>query len=600
MTKNEKISRYKLIGIISIAVIILVQAIYMGYVFKVDKTSWHEDELFTYELSNSYYKPFIYGDKIVEPQINFELTGEQIKNNLNTTKDTAFSYGSVYDNQVQDLHPPLYYFVLHTICSFTPGHISKWYGYAINVICMAVSAIFLYKWAIKISKSNMCSIAVCALGTLCIGAFNTYSFVRMYGMLTMFTIITCYLHTRIYNSEKLSIKKDCVPLGVVAFLGALTNHIYLPFCFFLAAFYCLHWLRKKNFKNLLKYAVAMLSGTLLSIAVFPATIAHLFGGSYNEGASFEYIRLFVRIMISEITGYMMSYYKASTYPLFIAFLVLVVLILAVSFLCRKDKWFKKVVMKIKVSTKKTLKEGNFSLIWQVVSAVVSLYIISYTVNYFSYGFQNNHYMFHLYPVFICAGICLLYFILRRIIFTKHKKISGTVVCLLSAACIIFSNVVQEPYYIYKQNLEGEPINVVTEGADCIVALKSTIYLPAYTQMLQNVNQAYFTSYISDLYNDTENDTSADQYKKFKESDNDVYLIVDNLYLVNDLDEEQLAATKEYYEQMYEDDSEDLLSEKLTISSFLKYYEDYFDADVEFVSKESSHGVELSVYKLNRK
>ena len=39
-----------------------------------------------------------------------------------------FGYGKVWANQAGDVHPPLWYAALHTVCSFFPGEFSKWFS----------------------------------------------------------------------------------------------------------------------------------------------------------------------------------------------------------------------------------------------------------------------------------------------------------------------------------------------------------------------------------------------------------------------------------------------------------------------------------------
>ena len=48
-----------------------------------------------------------------------------------------FDYVNVWRNQTNDVHPPLYYALIHTICSVFPNKFSKWFAAGINVICSA-------------------------------------------------------------------------------------------------------------------------------------------------------------------------------------------------------------------------------------------------------------------------------------------------------------------------------------------------------------------------------------------------------------------------------------------------------------------------------
>ena len=50
--------------IILLVIIIVFQAAFFTYNFIINKTAYHEDEFFSYGLSNSYKSPFLYGSKL--------------------------------------------------------------------------------------------------------------------------------------------------------------------------------------------------------------------------------------------------------------------------------------------------------------------------------------------------------------------------------------------------------------------------------------------------------------------------------------------------------------------------------------------------------
>ena len=52
-----------------------------------------------------------------------------------------FDYATVWKNQSEDVHPPLYYVFVHTISSFFPGSFSKWFGLAVNILFYILSGI---------------------------------------------------------------------------------------------------------------------------------------------------------------------------------------------------------------------------------------------------------------------------------------------------------------------------------------------------------------------------------------------------------------------------------------------------------------------------
>lgn len=95
------------------------------------KEGYYIDELWSYGLANSCYAPFLQDQD--DYMDHWHGSGFYM-NYLTVDSGDAFSYVSVYDNQVHDVHPPLYYMLLHTVCSLFKGNFSKWFGLSINLL----------------------------------------------------------------------------------------------------------------------------------------------------------------------------------------------------------------------------------------------------------------------------------------------------------------------------------------------------------------------------------------------------------------------------------------------------------------------------------
>ena len=95
------------------------------------KEGYYIDEPWSYGLANSYYQPFLQNDDTYmkqwqEPDFYYDY--------VVVNEGEAFSYDSVIYNQANDVHPPFYYILLHTICSFFVGTYSKWFGLVLNLV----------------------------------------------------------------------------------------------------------------------------------------------------------------------------------------------------------------------------------------------------------------------------------------------------------------------------------------------------------------------------------------------------------------------------------------------------------------------------------
>ena len=97
-----------------------------AFYFCTRKTGFHYDEYYSYYSSNV--------SAGLTPEDQGWVKGEQILDEFRVLDGERFNYGMVRLMQTYDVHPPVYYFVLHTICSFTSGIFSKWQGLAVNLI----------------------------------------------------------------------------------------------------------------------------------------------------------------------------------------------------------------------------------------------------------------------------------------------------------------------------------------------------------------------------------------------------------------------------------------------------------------------------------
>ena len=120
---------------IVLILIILAQTFYTIAVFQT-KQNFHGDEIWTYGLANGFYRPFI----TLQPGISLInkigqecdnagewIDGEFFNDYITVDETDRFRYDSVVSNQAHDMHPPLYFAILHTISSFFPGSLRYFY-----------------------------------------------------------------------------------------------------------------------------------------------------------------------------------------------------------------------------------------------------------------------------------------------------------------------------------------------------------------------------------------------------------------------------------------------------------------------------------------
>lgn len=75
------------------------------------------DEVYSYGLANSTDKTFLHPGEDNTP-LDEWVTGSYFENYMNYNDD-SFNYSAAYRNQENDVHPPVYYMLLHTVCYFS-------------------------------------------------------------------------------------------------------------------------------------------------------------------------------------------------------------------------------------------------------------------------------------------------------------------------------------------------------------------------------------------------------------------------------------------------------------------------------------------------
>lgn len=204
---------------------IIITTIVM-FVFIGQKNGWHEDEIFSYGSSN--YKCdnlFLnFGDKdslnqlidekIVgknigetlknisyylknEDEFQDELnkkiaeekpiwkTKEQAKEYMTVSSDEIFNYWSVYYNQARDVHPPLFYMLVHLVSSICLNNFTKYIIFSINLIFYIASCFVLKKILRLFNKEELSWITVLLYG-LSMGMISIVMFQRMYMIILLY------------------------------------------------------------------------------------------------------------------------------------------------------------------------------------------------------------------------------------------------------------------------------------------------------------------------------------------------------------------------------------------------------------------------------
>jgi len=264
-----KKSKYILIGIIIIQIIVQI-------LVANTKEYIHMDEGYSLGLMN-YDKVEIQDN---EDFYNTWHTSNYYEDYLSIQGDE--SYKLVYENQKNDVHPPLYYLLLRIVSSVHTDSYSKWPGIALNIFINIFCTILVYLITKKIFKSDKYALLIAAVSGVSSSTLNAILYIRMYELCAFNILLTLYLHLKIENKEAKIL--DYILIGITALIGSLTHYYYLFFLAVIYIMYIVNYIRKKEYKLAIKYTASMVVTGILSIAIFPYSISHMFKGNRGTGA----------------------------------------------------------------------------------------------------------------------------------------------------------------------------------------------------------------------------------------------------------------------------------------------------------------------------
>lgn len=276
MEQTYKMKKSVLVLILTIIILIQILArMYVGF----QKEYFHIDESYSYSLMN-YDKIDITNN---EDFYNNWHTKDYYIDYLSINEQEKLDWRPVYENQKNDVHPPLYYLLLRIAASFTINDFTKWTGIILNIIISVFSSILVYLIAEKLFKNQKMALLTCLVTGLTIGALETTAFIRMYELANFFVLLISYLHIRLYSKKEITIK-DLLFIGLSILLGSLTHYYVIIYTAIIFIIFVIKYILNKEYKNLIKYILCFAIAAIMSLAIFPYSLTHIFGGYRGQEA----------------------------------------------------------------------------------------------------------------------------------------------------------------------------------------------------------------------------------------------------------------------------------------------------------------------------
>lgn len=310
----DKINTKKGYNIATI-IILIITVVFMFY-WIGKKEGFHEDEIFTYGSSNYKWdnvfqaagksdflnrtiEKYVIGDSLGETLENISYylkhqdefgklageihsgdkpvwkTAEDAKEYVTIGNGDVLNYFSVYYNQSRDVHPPLFYMLVHLASSIAYGVFSKYIIFAINLIFFILSFMVIKKIFELFNKKWLGLIALLLYG-FSMGAVSTVIFLRMYMMITFFGLAYLYINLKILKNNLQITKKEKWQLFWTILLGFLTQYYFCILVFGIFILMFIRFIQKKEYKMLKKYIIIHIVSALVGIILFPVAIYHIF------------------------------------------------------------------------------------------------------------------------------------------------------------------------------------------------------------------------------------------------------------------------------------------------------------------------------------
>lgn len=578
--------------------IIAVQLLWITYTFHWQREGLHPDESWSYCFANANNDTAIYADENdLLKNFNHWVDSQTFRDFIEVQKGKEFSFDSVFVNMSKDFNPPLHSLILHAVSSLAPETFSWWYAYSINVLAFLLAMISLYFFGREYLHSSKYALVLCAFYGCSTAALNTYIYLRIYSLLTAFTIMMLYLHCKLFYKNYKSLLRILIPLFCIAILGFMGHYYFFILTFFLTAFFSLVLLIQKRRFDFYAYSGTMLSSVIVTFLFFPrAMVAMTIGTNYIDQAplSWEINECFY-MLFGETTG-IPIFRSLEQFTFVLLFAVL--FIAAFFFLTRKERYFylfrRKIYIFFRLLSKKRflrvaknkIRNSDLFSLSLIFTLFCTLIIIADVSTILHMGIYADRYLFMLMPIWTAIFIKFLMYLCRKICNSKRLMTVSLSICLF--VCLFLNHVLFPCNYLLKRF--DEPSNIpslteITKNAEVILITSLDWHLVFYSTLLRDSND-FFALKVDDWM------THMDSLDQLSPSSSPVYLIIEQDYLRS----EDHVRQNEMNESMRL--LEDITKSKYAPSDIAaKFSSLHWSSKAEYLHTEKSFCGDLSIWQL---
>lgn len=453
--------------------IVILTALLVFFFFINHKEGFHEDEVFSYGSSSYFY------DNVFRPYGIEDSTGEFVRKNIlkgNFFKNLKYylidnrnemyelieqyksahrpvwrnpkdandyitvrgwkevvNYLLPYYNQAKDVHPPLFYFLVHTVQILFYGRFSKFIIFIINITFAMFSLVLIKKIMEKIGKEHL-AIPAMILYIFSMGAISTVIFQRMYMMLVFFILSFISVNFDIVKNEFQIDKKIWRKLGVIAILGYLTQYYFCIFAFGIALVVFVYICKKRDKKEIKSYILNYLKIALIGLIIYPFSINHVF---------FSYRGVGVSVMNKGYFEKLLDYLSLIGYSFSMPVAIIGIAIMAMTIFY--------------ITKRKEYEQFNPYILLLTVPVLIYVIVVVKTAPEVEYV-HTLRYIMCILPVIAILTV------LSIDVFIKDKKISEIVLIVVTILISVYGLITSSPFFLYKGY--NKYLKIAEENKEC--------------------------------------------------------------------------------------------------------------------------------------
>lgn len=404
------------------------------------KENLHVDGFFSYGLSNQTYTDHI-GLAPLEGKV-YTPAPNAWQEYLTVQEGARFDYGNVWKNQEEDVHPPLYYGILHTICSFFPNQFSIWFAASINIVFAVLTLFISRKLVRELGGNDTCVLLFSAAFSLSAGMLSSISLLRMY-LVTMFWVtMVSWLFLKIYREG--GKPKYFATLSAVCAAGILTHYYFILWLFFLSLVMGVYLLYRKKWKTILAFIVSVGAAGLGSVLIFPGMIYHIFLESGDRGE--QSVQKLLHTSKAENLEKLRDYFGYLSHQLFGGFLPTLIFLAVV-------------LLILIVFVKKEKLTGKELFPWFLLGVpCICYYVLIARISVYT----ADRYIQPIYPVVLVVGFGFLLIFAEKLL--KLKKIFPVISCIVILMLSINGIRICPWEYLYRE--DGRMFEKLAAFSDC--------------------------------------------------------------------------------------------------------------------------------------